>query len=377
MKILFLIRTLFVGGAERQLVALARGLHERGEDVIVAAFYGGGPFEQELAAAGIPVHTLRKAGRWDFGAFGFRLLRLLRREKPDILHSYMVGPNIAAAVVRPLFPRMKVVWGVRDALRELSQFDWFIRSTVHVQRFASPLPDLIIVNSRAGQDQLGHSGFPRRSIVAIPNGIDTERFKPDPAARKRVRAELGIRDDQLAVGLVGRIDPAKGHLDFLGAAALLVKEREGEDLRFVCAGGGDEVYAERLLAETRRLGLDGRVTWLGSRDDVPAVLNGFDLYVSASNTEAFSNSIAEAMASGVPCVVTDVGDSAWIVSDTGVVVSPDDPSGLAGGIRQLIGRLQREGTGLPEQVRRRIVEHFNYGLLIERTARELTGLLRA
>jgi glycosyltransferase involved in cell wall biosynthesis len=373
MKIAFLIRSLELGGAERQLVTLARGLHARGHSVVVAVFYAGGPLEHELHSAGIPVRSLEKRGRWDTARFMRRLFKVIDEEQPDVLHSYLVVANVLAAALRPAFPRLRIVWGVRDAQRELPLDDWFIHVTVRMQRAFSTLPHLIIANSQAGRSHHVVSGFPSSKVIVIPNGIDSARFAPDEGARRRVREEFGITDGETVFGVVARLDPVKDHGTLLGAAAALASERR--DVRFLCVGDGTIDRRGALHAQAERLGVADRVIWTGARGDMPAVMNAFDVAVSSSGSEGFPNNIAEAMSCGIPCVVTNVGDSGWIVEGSGVVVPPHDPHALALGLRQMLERRAHDGVELSQRARARIVQQFGLDALVARTARELEAIL--
>lgn len=197
----------------------------------------------------------------------------------------------------------------------------------------------------------------------IPNGIDTERYCPNREAGQQVRAEWSINEQQTLVGLVGRLDPMKDHPVFLRAAALLAQEQP--DVCFVCVGDGPRPYNQELQALGEALGLGERLIWAGARSDMPAVYNAFDIASSSSSYgEGFSNAIAEAMACGVPCVVTDVGDSARIVGDMGVVVPPKHPEALASGWKVALAKGRRE---MALKARLRIVENFGVKRLIEQT----------
>src|SRR5262245_35946132 len=205
MKIVFLIRSLTFGGAERQLIVLARGLHARGHDVHVGVFYAGGPLEAELHAAGVPVTVLDKGGRWDLVGFLFRLARFLRKERPQVLHGYLGASNSLGVLMRPLHGA-RVVWGIRASDLDGDRYDWLYRLDVFVERLLARFPDLIITNSNAGCDHFVHRGFPKDHTIVIPNGIDAERFRPDERLRAATRARLGVADGDLLVGRVGRLD---------------------------------------------------------------------------------------------------------------------------------------------------------------------------
>jgi len=371
MKIAFLIRSLDYGGAERQLVALASSLRRQGHEISVAVFYGGGPLENDLRDIDVPVVTLDKRGRWDIVGFVRRLIRFVRAAAPDVLHSYLGIPNILTALIKPLFPQTFMAWGVRASNMALEHYDWTARAAYRVECRLARFADLIIANSHAGLEHAALNGFPKARMIVIPNGIDVTRFTMDEAARARIRNEWRITDGEILVGLVGRLDPMKGHPAFLNAAAALVKQRD--DLRFVCVGDGPTGYRLRLSALSHELGLSQHLIWAGARGDMPAIYNALDVIVSASYGEGFSNVVAEAMACGVQPVVTDVGDSAWIIGDCGDVIPPADHDALAEAVAHLADRIAR-GDRRGEVCRRRIVERFSIGELETRTVAALRQL---
>lgn len=354
MKIVILTRSLNYGGAERQLITLARGLHERGHGVVFSVFYSGGPLQKDLEAAGVPVYSLNKHGRWDVFGFVYRLARFIRRERPDILHSYLCIPNMLAVLLSPLVPRMLVVLGVGAAFMDLTRYDWLAQPTYRLECLLSVFSDLVIVNSHAGFKYATQNGFPEEKMLVIHNGIDTERFRPDREAGLMLRAEWGVKGEEKLIGLVGRLDPMKDHPVFLQAAALLV--RHFSNLRFVCVGGGPESYKNQLIEQSYQLGLDDRIIWAGEQADMPAVYNALDIKVLSSYGEGFPNVIGEAMACDVPCVVTDVGDSALIVRGIGEVAKPKDPESLKVAVESVLMKITagdyERGINRQEVVRR-------------------------
>ena len=189
LRIVFLIRSLGYGGAERQLAVLASGLRRRGHTISVLTFYPGGELEADLRSSGVRVRSLEKRGRWDIAAFLANLHRAVREESPNVLHGYLGMPNIVAGATRPLFPGVRVVWGERASNMDLSHYDWLSRFSTGLGRVLSRTPDLIIVNSRAGFEHAASHGYPRGKMIVIPNGIDSDRFAPDAAAGCRVRTE--------------------------------------------------------------------------------------------------------------------------------------------------------------------------------------------
>lgn len=370
-KIIFLIRSLNYGGAEQQLVILAQGLVELGHRVMVATFYSGDQLENDLRYSGVHVTTLNKQSRWDVLGFLWRLISLIRHERPDILHGYLPVPNLLTVLLKPLFSCIRVVWGVRASNMDLSRYDWLARVVFRLECFFSRFADLIIVNSNSGRNYHLKHGFPENKMVVVPNGIDTERFVHDTEARHRVRKEWGITDNEKLIGIVARLDPMKDHPTFLKAASSLAKERD--DVHFICVGDGPEPYKSELKRLSCELGLESKLIWADTRRDMPAVYNAIDILTSSSYGEGFPNVIGEAMACGVPCVVTDVGDSALIVGNTGIVVLPKSPETFKAGIERL---LKTTNYGLEgKQCRQKIVEQFSTHRLVMKTEEILSNLL--
>jgi glycosyltransferase involved in cell wall biosynthesis len=369
-RIAFLIRSMGYGGAERQLATLARALDRKLFDVTVIIFYSGGHFLRELENSNVRLICLDKRGRWDVVRFLWRLTGELKRLDPDILHSYLVDPNLVALSLKPLLRSTRVVWGIRASNVELQRYGWLPRLTFRLQCFAARFVDLIIVNSEAGRAYHVARGFPASKCIVIPGGFDTEQFKPNRELRKQLRSEWGVAENETLIGRVGRLDPMKDHSTFLKAAAMVSRDRS--DIRFVCVGDGPKVYAAKL----RRLAVESRIAdrviWAGMRTDMPAVYNGLDIACSSSAYgEGFPNTIGEAMACGVPCVATDVGDSTLLVGDSGIIVPPNDPAALASGLMKCISGLTSEQRPNP---RLRIGQNFGIGRLVRETEAALQAL---
>jgi glycosyltransferase involved in cell wall biosynthesis len=366
-SVVFLTRSLEAGGAEVQLVSLATALPRDQFAVTVLCFYEIGPLLDTLREAGIPVVSLRKAGRWDIPRFFARLVRELRALRPDVIHAFLGPPNILAALAKFFLPSIRVVWGVRASNMDLSQYDFTWRLGFAVERRLSSRADLIVANSAAGRDHVRQQGFAANRLTVVPNGIDTAHFDVSPQVREVVRRDWGVADDECLIGLAARLDPMKDHENFLRAASLLVSDTPR--VRFVCIGGdglADRGGLQRLADE---LGIGEQVIWAGYRKDMAAVLSALDIHTSASAFgEGFSNTVAESMAAGVPNAVTDVGDSALIVGDTGEVVPPRDPTRLADAWRALLPQDEAERRQRRAACRARIDENYSRATMVDRMA---------
>jgi glycosyltransferase involved in cell wall biosynthesis len=371
-RLLFLLRSLDPGGSERQLVQLVKGLDKTRFDVTVVTFYDGGALRPELEAiSGVQVVSLRKRGRWDVLPFLWRLWRLASKIRPQIMHGYLDMANILSLLIGKSVSA-RVVWGLRASIVDFSRYDWAAiwgyRTSARLSRFA----DLIIVNSHMGKQHNIARGFHSRRMVMVHNGIDTERFRPDPGLGGEMRRRWGIAHGELLIGLVARLDPMKDHPTFLRAASVFAGQHEA---RYVCVGDGADDYKDRMWALADELGLGDRLVWAGAVSEMPAVYNALDIACSSSYGEGFSNSIGEAMACEVPCVVTGVGDSALIVGGTGEVVPPNDPQALAAALARLAKLPCEERAALGRQARERIVSEYSVAQLARKTEAALLRLL--
>lgn len=365
-RIVILVRKLDQGGAQRQLVALARGFRASGHDVSVVVFYAGGFFDSELVADGIRLLSVDKRGRWDVISFAFRLAFLLRKLRPDVTYSFMNISNILAVVLKPAISGSKIVWGIRSSDMDLKKYTWLSRWAFALEKVLSWFADLIIANSHAGKTFCVENGFPEEKIIVIHNGIDVDYFQFNRESRKEFRISIGVPETDRLVGLVGRLDPMKGHQTFLEAAKVVADGRG--DVRFLCVGGGPSSYRSELQASSRSMGIGDRVLWLDGRDDMPSVYSAMDVLVSSSVFgEGFSNVLGEAMACGVPCVVTDVGDSARVVGQVGRVVPAGDVLGLASEIQRMLELGPDRRQILGNACRARVVAEFGLDKLIKRT----------
>jgi glycosyltransferase involved in cell wall biosynthesis len=369
-RIFFLVRALNVGGAERQLITLAIGLHRRGCDVKVIVFIPDGVLEPDLHEAGIPILSLGRSGYKDLPAIFLKLRNILGNERPDALYSFSPSSNIWSGLMKFFFPRLVIVWGMRASIDAMQRGLWSWLNYL-IEVWLSKKVDWIIANSYAGGLYIQRRGYPKDKVSIIPNGINTVRFQPD--ANIGLREKWSILPSQKLIGMVGRLDPLKDHPTFLQAVSLVSQVRD--DLRFVCVGGGEETYAAALKQQANALGLERILVWAGELGDMPAVYNSLDMLVLTSSSEGFPNVIAEAMACGVPCVVTDAGDAALIVGDVGEVAQPKDPAALKDALLFMLQRISAD-PALKQRVRQRIVENFSVDALVERTSQTLENLIK-
>lgn len=373
MNIVFISRTLNLGGAERQLVNLAIGLKRRKNTVSVITLYPEGKLVKELNKESVSVYSINKKNRWDIFGFFYRLLQCIRDIQPDIIHSYGTSPNIISIALKLFFRPSKYIWGIRSAYMDLAKYGYTAQWVYRLECKLSKYADLIIANSIAGKTYAVSNGFPENKIMVISNGIDINLFKPNSQSRKERRLEWGVDDKSLVVGIVGRLDIMKDYPIFIKSMHYVLSVMQ--DVKAICIGSGNPEYTRKLLKLSTKYHIENNLVWLYERSDIHECMNGFDVLVSSSYGEGFPNVIGEAMACGIPCVVTDVGDSAFLVDKCGIVVEPRNPKMLANAIIQILSSSNKKKHNLSKCAENRIVNLFSIEKLIDSTEVKLKNIL--
>jgi glycosyltransferase involved in cell wall biosynthesis len=356
MRVALLTRRLVAGGAERQILLLAEGLADRGHACTLITFRGepGDPRPE-----GVRVIDLARGGLWDVFGFVHRLRAAIRASDAEFLYSFLPVANVLALLMGRLSPRLRVILGLRASDMELRRYGIALRFAAWCEARFARRASAVIANSAAGYRHALSRGLPASLTTVVRNGIDLNHFR---RREGNLRDEFGLSPDALIVGLVARADPMKDRDSFARALALL-RDRQPDAIAFVA---GDVSDAERAHLEGLAGGM--RICWAGWRDDMPAVYSTLDVLCLCSVWgEGTSNAIAEAMACGVPCVVTDVGDNAELVGDTGLVVPPADPQLLADALGQLAALDPAERGALGERARERISGLCGLNAMIDHT----------
>ncbi|HOV04983.1 MAG TPA: glycosyltransferase, partial [Kaistiaceae bacterium] len=282
----------------------------------------------------------------------FRLVRLIRRLRPGVVQSWMYHADLvalAALLLSGRRGRTALFWGVRCSDMDLSAHGRVFAAVVRLAARLSGMPDGVVANSERGRQVHEALGYRPKVWHVVDNGIDVERFRPDPETRRRVRAELGIAEEAPLAIAVARVDPMK---DYPTLAAALADVPE---LTCLVAGLG----TEHLAGPTN-------MRRLGERQDIEQLLAAADLMVSSSAYgEGFSNAIAEAMATGLAVVATDVGDNARLVGDAGTIVPPRDATALAAALAAF-ARDRQALAAAGKVARARIADNFTVGHLVRR-----------
>lgn len=359
-SVVYIITGLGTGGAEMMLYKLLSNINRGLFAPVVVSLMDRGTLGDKIEALGIPIYPIgMQQGKPTPASIG-RLIYTIRQLKPDLIQGWMYHGNLAAQLAKGfVYKPVPVLWSVRNSLYSLDYEKARTGAVIKLGAKLSPLPNQIIYNSKISAKQHEKVGYKPNKSVVLPNGFDTEIFAPLREAAVGVRLELGIPINTILIGLIARYHPVKDHANFLQAAALLQKNYPDLPIHFLLSGTEVDRDNQSLECLVKELGLVERIHLLGERQDIPRLTAALDIASSSSYTEAFSNVIGEAMSCGVPCVVTDVGDSAWIVSSTGRVIPPRNPQALAIAWKELID-LGAEGRAvLGKAARARVIEHFS------------------
>jgi glycosyltransferase involved in cell wall biosynthesis len=362
-KIVFVVTDLAMGGAEIMLYRLLSQLDSSKFQAYVISLMEHESLTSSIENLGVPVHSLELIrGSVKLTAL-WRLVCLMYKIKPDLIQGWMYHANIAVLTI-PVFYYcdVPILWSIHNSIYSLSYEKKKTAAIIQFSAYFSKFLTQVIYVSRVSQQQHEALGFSVSNGTIIPNGIDCNLFMPSAIAHLSVKAELGLPEYSILIGLIARFDPLKDHSTFIEAASLIAKKVS--DIHFLLIGALIDRENTFLYQMIQRYNLLHQFHLLGERSDIPRLMASLDIATSSSYSEAFSLAIAEAMACGVPCVVTDVGDSAWIVSDTGRVVPVRSPQALADAWQELIDLGQEKRKDLGNAARSRILEKFSLNSVV-------------
>lgn len=362
MRVAHIITSLQTGGAENVLyrhlrsyrARMDRPLRNEGRgQMAVFSLKDKGPVAEKIEKLGISVRAM------NFRENPFSGLRELRKTLasfgPDLVQTWLYHADFLGGLVARTQSR-PVIWSIHHGNPKSENLKWATQLFTHLNAFCGNwIPDYIVSCSRTAAEAHVEFGYPEKKMSIIPNGFELNQYRPDEQGRREFRDEVGIPYDVPVVGKVARYHPVKDHENFLQAAVRAQRRRS--DLHFVLAGSG-VTREETLFRKYERRLESGTLHLLGRRDDIPRLMAALDLATLASKTEAFPMVLGEAMACGVPCVATDVGDASYLLGDTGIVVPVRDPEAMAGGWLQLVMSPEHRKE-LGRRARERVQEKFS------------------
>ena len=364
-RIQFVISNLGTGGAEMMLYKLLSRIDRNRFVPEITSLTDYVPLAEKFRTIEVPVRVLKMRRGVPDPRWVFRLSNVLGQHRPHLVQTWMYHADLIGGLAAKLSGRIPVIWNIRHSSLAPGSSKRTTRLTAKAcARLSSCLPAKIICCAETAKRIHIDLGYDSSRMLVIPNGFDLGSFKPDPEAKKNLSRELGIPPGSIIIGLVARFHPEKNHETFIQAAALL--KAKAPNVRFVLCGDGITWENKELTAWIEAAGLHDSFHLLGHRSDIPQLVASFDIATSSSLSEGFSNTIGEAMACAVPCVVTDVGDSASIVGKTGKVVLPQNPEALSTAWLELID-LERDGRQeLGRLARQRILQHYSLDLIVKR-----------
>ena len=335
----------------------------------VISLTGIGPIGKRIQMLGVPVHALGMRRGAPNPMAILKLATWLRGSKPAVIQTWMYHADLIGGIAAKWAGGIPLAWGIRHSNLEAGSSKRTTIWTAKVcARTSQWLPAKIVCCSEASRQTHTAIGYAPEKMVVIPNGFDLDSFRPNPDTRSSVRVELGIQMDIPLIGLVGRFDPQKDHHSFVMAASRL--QARLPDPHFLLCGDGIDTQNAELTRWIVEAGLKERFHLLGRREDIPRLVAALDIAASSSSFgEGFPNVIGEAMACGVPCVVTDVGDSARIVGDTGHVVPPRNPAAFADALNKLLNLSPQALMDLGQQARLRVKENYSLSSIVKQYER--------
>lgn len=328
---------------------------------VVISLKGEGFYGERLRANGLVLYCFKFGRFFQLASFFefIRLIRLVASVSPDVVQTWLYHADLIGGVAARLAGCRRVVWGVRTSRLSPSLNSRFTRIVAWLcARLSRIVPVAIATCSIEAAKEHKRMGYDPAKFHVIANGFDLDAYASDTTRRLQLREEWGVAEGEVLLGCVARWDPYKDHSNLL--QALSVVADKGAAIRCVLVGGGLTPDNAELMGLLSKYNLTESVVLAGSRGDIPAVMNALDFHVLPSASEAFPNVVAEAMACGTPCIVTDVGDAAMIVGDTGWIVPPKNPDLLARAIEEASQGWRSENYSRRRmQARARIVGNFS------------------
>jgi len=366
-KVTHIIAGLQADGAEMVLHTIASRMDAQRFQNEVISLTDRGVMAERLEAAGVPVRTLGMRPGVPNPIRIAQLAGLIKASKPSVVQTWMYHADLLGGLAARLAGSPPVVWGIHHSNLEPGQNRRMTIMTARAcAKISGSIPTKIICCSEASRVAHIDFGYNAEKMEVIPNGFDLKRFHQDSEARNSLRRELGVPNETMLIGIAARFHVQKGHRNFVEAAARLHSAMP--EVHFVLCGKGAEKSNPELMGWIKGAASDlaSRFHLLGARNDVARIFAALDISTSASISEAFPMAVGEAMACGTPCVVTDVGDSALIVGETGRAVPPSNPERLSEAWKDLLTASLATRRAMGRAARERIEHNFNIGTIVQR-----------
>ena len=347
-QVMHVISGLHVGGAETMLYRLLSQSSLQKNSVVIS-LSSGGELTEKIRQLGVEVIELPRGSLFSTLK---RLAEQVQLYKPNVLQSWLYRADLLTSWVA-WRARIPLIWNVRQTevamVAQQSHIWWAQRMAVYVSKW---LPKKIIYCAQAAKNSHEHIGYKQSKGMVINNGVDTQHFSMDESLRRAQRQDLGVLNDEMLVGMVGRFDPLKNHARFLRVLRDVIKQCPKQTVKGVLVGRGINIENDELMELIQRYDLVGKIELIEEVDNIQPLYCALDVHVLTSDSEGWPNVLAEAMSVGLPCVATDVGDVSGILSDRSEVINRNNETQIAKKVvefvqlpkseRWKIGKLNRE-----------------------------------
>ena len=365
-RLTHIITGLNTGGAEMMLYNVLSQMNRDAFSAEVISMLDAGTLGEKITRLGIRVRTLNMRPGIPSPRALWRLVQMLKEHPPDLIQTWMYHANLMGSVAAVMAGNIPIVWGIHhsnfDPHKSKRRTVWTMKAAALL---SSRVPKGVICCGEAPKRVHIQAGYDAQKMTVIPNGFDLEEFSPDALARLAVRRELNIPNNAPMIGLVARFHPKKDHRTFIEAAGLLHQTRP--EVYFILCGEGVHPENQELFGWIQKAGLTDRCRLLGAREDMPRLMAALDVATSSSSYgEGFPIVLGEAMACGVPCVATDVGDSALLIGATGRIVRAQHSRSLAQAWDEVLNLSPQERASLGQQARLRMERNFSLSGIVRR-----------
>jgi glycosyltransferase involved in cell wall biosynthesis len=365
MRIIHIITGLNNGGAEAILYRLCK--YNKSNEHIVISMMDKGKYGQLLENENIKVYTLgMPTGKLTFRGI-VNLYKLINKFNPDIVQTWMYHANLIGGIIAKFSGIKKIVWGIHHSSLDETHNK---KSTIFIAKILGKISNIVPTNiifcAEKSYEVHKSIGYKCKNMKVVANGYELDKFYPNDENVKNLKNQFELNNTKNIIGLVARFDELKDHNNLLHSLQLVKKS--AIDFKCLLIGANILNTNVELINMINKYDLIKNIVLLGERNDIPNIMNLLDIHVLSSYSEAFPNVLCEAMACGIPCITTDVGDASFIVSNTGFVVPVKDPESMSEKIIKILHEKENDTIGWENRklkVRERIVENFSIEKMIK------------
>ncbi len=346
------------GGAERMLMQMLLNNPSSIQNKMVIVLCEAGPWGEQLSSAGVRIEALKMKSALDMPKAFFRIKTLLREFNPNIVQTWMYHSDFLGGLAAYTSGFKNIIWGIHRTSLSWNDSKITLILMKLCALMSSWLPKKIIPVAQAAKIHHIAAGYEPSRMEVIPNGFDFAKLTATQKQREEFRKSCGFSEDEIIIGCLGRFHPVKGQDNFVKAAALVLKANPEAKIKFLMVGDECDQKNTELMGWVNQYALNDSIVLLGNRTDVPICLSGMDIFCMPSRTECFPLCLGEAMAMGLPCVATDVGDTGFLSGGTTILVPPQDEEALAKGLFKVAALAKPKRIEMGEKAKIRVLSEF-------------------